>query len=205
LIEFKESSIPETALVVMDSRFYRGQIYWSLQGRPFIEASQFGEIMTQQDQLPGATNTRDVYYVECVPEDCGWGSISGQPEFNASMEALTEAFATQGSLVDTISAPTPGQSYYPFISSEKKMPFVKIYRTRIPMKDAVMVFANQPKNWFLYNIGYPVPEQEFDAYTADGAASWILDRIAHFIVWIAVICAFLSLIWVGAESLRRNN
>lgn len=205
LIEFKESSIPENTLVVMDSRFYRGQIYWSLQGRSFIEASQFAEIMSQQDQLPGATNTRDIYYVECVPEDCGWGSISSQPDFNASMEYLTEAFATQGSLVDTISAPTPGQSYYPFISSEKKMPFVKVYRARIPMKDAVLIFANQPKNWFLYNIGYPVPQQEFDAYTVDGAASWILDRLAHFMVWISVICAFISLMWVGFQALRRHN
>ncbi|MBI3334437.1 glycosyltransferase family 39 protein [Candidatus Pacearchaeota archaeon] len=195
LIEFREASIPDDALVVADSRIYRGQIYWALQGRASMEAAQFLEVVNNQDQIPGTVIQQKLFYVECVSEDCGWGTIHEQPELNQTMEELAEWMKEQGKEISVLSEPLPDRPYYPLISKGMKEVY-RIYEVDMHMKSSIYQYANQPKSWFLYTIGYPEPEKEFDAYETHSAFGSLLNLIAHCIVWIAVLCAVLSIILV---------
>ena len=64
------------------------------------------------------------------------------------------------------------------------------------MKAQVMLMASQPRNWFLYNVGYEPKESAFDYYNTKGGLDSLLDKLAHLIVFVAVVLAFLSPFYV---------
>jgi hypothetical protein len=103
MIDFKEDNIGKGDLIVGDSRIYRGRINWAFQGRPYLEGSDFINVLNNREEIEGSEVNTDVYYYECVVDDCGWGTVASQKEFNASMESLSEIFRGNGELVGEIS------------------------------------------------------------------------------------------------------
>lgn len=195
-IDFKNSDIPKNSLIVSDSRIYRGNIHWISQGRPYLEGVEFVQLINAQDQFPGDIIPIDIYYIECVVDDCGWGTIKDQPEFNESMESLTDFFKQNGQLVKAISEPDRYKPYYSLILKENKNVMINIYNLKIQMKNSVLEIAKQPKKWFLYDIGYLPKEKQFDYYETSGFFAVLLDKIAHWIVLIALVLALLSPLYV---------
>ncbi|PIN93062.1 hypothetical protein COU54_04465 [Candidatus Pacearchaeota archaeon CG10_big_fil_rev_8_21_14_0_10_31_24] len=193
MIDFKDKNIPQDALVVVDSRIYRGQMNWMFQNRRYLDAAEFLNVINNQDKLPGNNTVQvNVYYIECVYDDCGWGTINGQPELNKTMDDFALAFQNQGSLIKTIQEPNRKQSYYPIISSNNKVDALNVYHSTFTLKNSVFNIADLPKNWFAYYIGYPEPSQEFDYYTTYSSLDSALDKIAHWVVILALILAVLS-------------
>ena len=96
MIEFKDESIPQNSLIIGDSRIYRGQINWAFQGRPYLEGTDFINALNNIDKLPGKEISIETYFFECIPDDCGWGTVKDQPEFNQSMESIVELFKQKG-------------------------------------------------------------------------------------------------------------
>lgn len=193
-IDFKEN-IPENSLVIGDSRIYRGQIHWVLHGMPYLEGSEFIQVLKQQNELPGEYVSMKIYYIECVKDDCGWGGIENQPEFNASMETLTNFFKSQGVLIKSINEPDRFKSFYPLQEKNIVRTF-NIYSADVQLKSATLILAKQPKKWFLYEIGHMPKEEQFDYYLPRNLFDKILDKLAHLIVATALIFAFISIIFV---------
>jgi len=194
MMEFKEEKIPEGSLIIGDSRIYRGEINWAFHGRPYLEGSEFMQILGQQDQALGEPRQINVYYFECVIDDCGWGTVKDQPEFNASMEALTDLFKQNEQLIKQIKEPDKSQNYQIF-SSAKKVNTINIYQMTISLKGLVIEHASRPKQWFLYTIGYEPKEGQFDYYETFGLGA-LLDKVAHWIAKLAAILAFISPLYV---------
>ncbi len=195
IMEFKENNIPKNALIIADSRIYRGRINWAFQGRPYLEASDFINLLTQKDKLPGKDISADIYFFECVKDDCGWGTIKDQPGLNSSMESIVDLFKVNGKLEASISEPLEDKTFYPIIGGEKEK-VINVYSGKMTIKDSVLVLASQSKSWFLYDIGYQPIEKQFDYYKPEGFIDITLDKIAHVVVWLAVILAFLSPIFL---------
>jgi 4-amino-4-deoxy-L-arabinose transferase-like glycosyltransferase len=191
MIEFKNDNIEKKDLIVGDSRIYRGQINWAFQGRPYLEGSDFINVINSQEQVPGNTIPVDVYYFECVLDDCGWGTVKNQPEFNKSMESLTDFFKEKGQLVKTIKQPIEKKPFYPLFSTSKE-DVINVYKVTLNIKEAVLIVADQPKQWFLYDTGYKPKEKQFDYFEAHGFFDKLLNKLAHWIVLIAVVLAFIS-------------
>src|SRR3989344_8097731 len=194
VIEFKESNIPKSSLIIMDSRIYRGRINWMSQGRPYLEGTEFLSIIGQQDKLLGKTALFDIYYFECIPGDCGWGTINNQPEFNKTMADLTDFFKKNGKLIKTIEEPEE-RPYYPILKGSKTK-IINIYNAKISAKESILTLADQPKSWFLYSIGYRPSKDQFDYYEPNNIFDKLLDKIAHLIVLISLILTFLSPLYV---------
>ncbi len=199
LMAFKDNSIPQNALVLADSRMYRGQIHWTLQGRTYAEAALLSQIVDASQKSGGAVPT-ETYFIECAVDDCGWGTVKDQPEFNSSMEKIVEIFSTQGILKKEILSTSFEHSYFPFISNPETVHF-KIYKATIPINPALYPSLEKNKEWFLYPIGYDesisIP---FDKYYPATPLDSLIDLIAHFIQYIAIFLAFIlaiiSLIWL---------
>ncbi len=191
IIDFRDKAINNIDLIVSDGRIYRGETFWGFYGKPFLEATVFLQLMNDQSKLPGKNITEQVYFVECVYDDCGWGTIKDQPEFNASMESLTDFFKKNGQLVDTIYEPNRENPYLPPLYG-KKAEAVRIYKLALPMKSSIVEFAAQPKNWFMYDIGYEPKEKQFDYYYPTTFFQYLLDLLAHLIVKLSLILAIIS-------------
>ena len=196
MIEFKDESIPQNSLIIGDSRIYRGQINWAFQGRPYLEGTDFINALNNIDKLPGKEISIETYFFECIPDDCGWGTVKNQPEFNQSMESLVDFFKENGQLVKKISMPKEREPYYPIFTEENRDEVINIYKTDIKIKESVLALASQPKEWFLYNIGFLPKEKQFDYYETSNIFDKSLDRIAHWIVLLSLILSFISPIYI---------
>jgi len=195
MIEFKEENIPQNALIVGDSRFYRGRINWVFQGRPYLEGTDFINLLNSQEQMPGQTVSVETYFYECVIDDCGWGTIKDQPEFNASMESLVDVFKANGQVVKEIKEPERDKTYYPLIKGEKTT-IVKVYKSQAQIKQQVLELASQPKKWFLYDIGFLPRENQFDYYRVSGIFDTLLDKLARLIVKLSLILTILGPVFI---------
>ena len=130
---------------------YRGRINWAFQERPYLEGSDFIAINEKQEELPGNPISVEVFYFECIIDDCGWGTVKDQPDFNASMESLTDFFKQNAQLVATLKETRDTESYFPLSSDDKKIEVINIYKANLQIKDSIVAYADQPKNWFLYS------------------------------------------------------
>lgn len=204
VIDFKESNIPKNSLVIADSRIYRGQIHWILRGRPYLEGSDFVQVLNQQEEIPGEYTSFDVYYVECATDDCGWGTIAEQPEFNATMEGLTEFFKTEGKLIKEIYEPNREEKYYP-LQEKNKINIFNIYSGKLQLKMPVLEIARQPKEWFLYTIGYQPKEKQFDYYSSIGFPNTLLYQTARIVVWLSLILSLISIIYLIYILAKRQD
>lgn len=204
LMSFKESAIPEKAFILADSRMYRGQIHWTLQGRVYTEASFLGQIIEASEKSGGAVPT-ETYFIECAVDDCGWGTIKDQPDFNASMEKIVDLFKSQGSLQKQILSTSFEQSYFPFVSDPKTVHF-NIYKATIPINPGIYPSLESSKVWFLYPIRYDesisIP---FDKYNLNTPLDSLIDLIAHLIQYAAVLFTFLSVLLVFAWLIQFES
>ncbi|MBM3233204.1 glycosyltransferase family 39 protein [Candidatus Pacearchaeota archaeon] len=191
LMNYKEQSIPDKAFVFADSRIYRGQIHWALNGKTYAEAAYLPQIV-EASQKSGRAVQTETYFIECAVDDCGWGTIKDQPQFNQSMENIVEIFSTQGKLQKEILSTSFEPSYFPGISKPKTVHF-KVYKTTIPIDPSISHSLDSSKVWFLYPIGYDediaIP---FDKYYVDNPLDSLIDLIAHAIQYLAIILAFIT-------------
>jgi hypothetical protein len=124
LVSYKMENMGDNDLVVFDSRIFRGQGTWYFVDKHYLETNHIQQLMNSQEQFPGGYSQIPTYFIECVPDDCGWGTIKDQPEFNKTMEEIVSAFKNQSQLVATI---YDKKYVFPF-SIEEREEF-KVYRT----------------------------------------------------------------------------
>ena len=120
------------------------------------------------------------------------------------MESLINLLKTDGKLIKTISTPVEGKTYYPIIGGERE-DLINIYQTKITIKDSVIRLASQPKNWFLYDVGYQPVEKQFDYYKAEGLIDKSVDKLAHLVVTISLIIVFFSIFYTFYLAFKDEN
>lgn len=205
LIGFK-SSIPNNALVVVDSRIYRLDIHWFFAGTHYVEGSQFIPI-AQQLIKQGPGQPIEVYYIECVTDDCGWGTVAKQPEFNKSMEQLTEFFANRSVSQQNFDGPI-GNKYYSVFSGEKQIRY-RAYKTTLTLNPAILDAVDKTHVWFLYPLGYdrsiaPI----FDDYVVYPGIDTIIDYFAWLVLYFELVASYVLLlyaIYVFVDEEKENS
>lgn len=191
MIDFKENSIPKNALIVSDNRMYTGRTNWAFHGRPYLSGTDFIGLLNAQDEIPGNATKVELYFFECLLDDCGWGTIKDQPELNKTMEDLANSFKQIGGPLETFKEPVRSKAYYPFLIGEKEK-VVAVYKADLMIKEEVLFLADQPKNWWLYDIGFLPKGRQFDYYDVYGFFDSFLNKLAHWIVTLALVLAFIS-------------
>jgi len=180
MMDYTEN-IEDNALVVVDSRVYRGRIAWIFNDKHYLEALHLENLFLDMEQLPGERVNLPTYFIECVTDDCGWGSIANQPEFNQSMENIVKLF-------NNITTPIKD------IENQYGDKYFRIYKTELPIKYSALGLADLTHSWFFYPVRYQA-ETWFDKYETHGAFDSLLDLIAHLILYIAILIAILSIFY----------
>ncbi|MEK6883048.1 MAG: hypothetical protein AABY22_25715, partial [Nanoarchaeota archaeon] len=194
LIAEKSLKINENAFVVYDARIFRGIAYWIFHDRNFIESSLLSQVMEESKKYGDQQINSEVYFIECVIDDCGWGTIKNQPDFNKSVEDLIQKFKNISSVVAEISGPGYGSnSYFPGISTKENILRYRIYKTQTILPVAVFPLARSTHNFLLYPIGYdrsfgPL----FDDYEINGFFDKSLHNLALYILYASLILSLLS-------------
>ena len=190
VIEFKKDKIDDNSLVIVDSRVYRGRIVLAFNDKHYLEANYLNNLLQDQDKLQGEFTSLNTYFIECVTDDCGWGTVNDQPEFNKSMEDIVTFFKNNSKFLTTIK-----NSY--------KDDYFNVYNTNLRLKEGSLQLADSSHSWFYYPVRYKW--ESFDDYKTKNFFDKFLDLIAHFILYLEIIIALSSIIVTFYILIKNEN
>jgi len=188
--DFAIHNIDSKDIVIADGRIYRGRIMWMFIDKHYLESSYFSELMNLNQNIGGVDESHTLWFIECVPDDCGWGTIKDQPDFNKASEDIVSLFKEHAQVVDEL---TGGGS--PVI--EKGKPYFRIYKAQIGIKPKTIQAIDETHSFFFYPANYKPVEQAFDWYKTTGFKDTGLFIIAKVIIWASILFAFFSIIWLA--------
>ncbi len=201
LMDFKEKNIEDYSLVVADGRIYRGTFTWALNDKYYLESNYLSEILNNQDKLPGEVVDIPVYYIECVVDDCGWGTIKDQPEFNKTMEDITSFFKLKSIEVKTIKNKDNSKYYFPFFKQNKGEDYYRIYKTTFRLKSTTLDFAYSTHKWWLYPVGY---DERISPIYDNYNKYQFLHKFARLIQYMAITLIIISIISLLVILVKRE-
>ncbi len=189
--DYAIENIDAKTLVILDSRIYRGTNAWAFSDKHYAESSYLAQILDNADTTSPRIPVRTLF-VECVTDDCGWGTVKDQPDFNRSVEDIVEAFKNA-------SAPpivfTGGGSIYGIRDSEiTGNPHFRVYEVILPLKNGVLQAVDVTHSHFFYHIPRDEnPEQAFDYYKVQGGIDSLVNLFAYCFLYLFILLAVVSL------------
>ncbi|PIN77164.1 hypothetical protein COV15_02890 [Candidatus Woesearchaeota archaeon CG10_big_fil_rev_8_21_14_0_10_34_12] len=176
--EYAVMNMDKNSLVIADARIYRGRIAWLFNDFHYLESTYTDQIFSLNQNLSGNDVLTKVYFVECVVDDCGWGTITAGP-LNDSSESIVQPFSS----INPEKIILGGGGY----DEETGKPYFKIYSTVIPLKPQILSIADSTHDWFYYPVNYLPKEKIFDNYQVNGT----LDNLIYLIAWIITISSIV--------------
>lgn len=167
------SRIPANALVVADYRIYRGRFAWALNDKHYLESSL-------QDLIPKLRNQSaslfPVYFVECVPGDCGWAK--DMPPSNWFVDYLKANLTTKKVAV-----------FY-----DSQGPAYAVYETPSPVRldSRVLAIADSTHTFYFYPVAEWGRLDYKESYTPKETLDVVLNGAAYALVMAAVLAALLT-------------
>jgi len=188
-------NLHEKDIIVADARIYRGRIAWMFNDKPYIESSLFPQIFSTNQNLSGQPISSTVYFVECVPDDCGWGTIKDQPEFNQSTEQFFD-YIKNNSIKEKIFLGGGGYD------AQKDYPYFIVYKTTINIHPQIYSYIYQTHDWFYYPVRW-AKNDWYDKYYPEGTLQFLLNSAGKLFLWIAILLALLSPILLIRELIKE--
>jgi len=210
LINYKISNIEPDSFVIVDGRIFRGIDYWMFNDRNFIESGIFNQALQEANKY-GNLVDMNVYFVECAIDDCGWGTIKDQPEFNKSTEDLLAFFANSSEVTVEISGPGYQDGFYiPFLSKPENITRFRVYKTVAKLPASILPIAKSTHNYLLYPIGYDRSFGAlFDDYKTYNPMDSLLNNFGRYLLYLGIVlsilsCLFLLYIFVIEEKTKES-
>lgn len=183
--------IDQNTLVLVDSRIYTGTYVWALQNTKYIDASHLSKLMEISNSTGNSASIKTIF-VECVSDDCGWGTIKDQPELNASMEMLVSQFRSISQVTDINGGGSITGIRGAEIAGE---PALRIYKASVKLDPLVLQLVDQTHSHFFYHIPRDAdPKNAFDYYPVRGMVDNLLNSIAYAILYAFIGIAILSML-----------
>ena len=195
--EFAIDNIQEQDIVVADTRIYRGRIAWMFNDKAYIEASYLPQLLSMNQNLTGDQRSMTLYFIECVPDDCGWGTIGSQPELNQTMESMVSFFKNNPHEEVVING---GGGY----DEEVGAPYFKVYKVTVTLSPRLYPLIYDTHEWFYYPVRWAKPDW-YDKYIPRGILQISLHALGKLMLWIAVILALLSPVFLIREYIRAEK
>jgi hypothetical protein len=210
LINYKISEIPDKALIIYDDRIYNCFAGWLFNDRYYIPISALNTFL-EYNSKSSATESVPVYIVECATDDCGWGSISKNPELNKSIETFFSSLQNQSiKVIHTSKEKLTGPSYYnPLISASPELSdYYRVYKTYMNIDLNLAKQFKAQYSYFLYPLRYANPNDatfKNFIYIPQGLFESSINSLAWLIFYIDLLLSFIAMIFIVYEALNQKN
>jgi len=195
--EYAMEKMDKNSIVVADSRIYRGRITWMFNDFHYLESSYFPTILSLNNNLTGQNTNVKVYFIECVPDDCGWGTIKSQPEFNASTEQMFDYVKQNSKKLETVYG---GGGY----DDATGAPYFVVYEANAAFKPQVFNLVDSTHDWFYYPLNYLPKEKIFDTYEVVGPLDNVIYKFAWLVIIVSIILALLMPLKVIRDLIKMK-
>ena len=183
-------SIGNDNLVIVDQRIYRGRTAFMFNDKAYVESENLNSILSQlNEKYPGMEKAIKTYFIECIPDDCGWGTIATQPDLNQSVEGMVDFFKNNSKSEKIIyGGGSPGE--------KKGAPYFGVYETTLNLNPFILDAVKQTHAHYFYPVGWQ--GEIYDKYQIHNAMDQVLNGFGFFIFYITIALEVLSplvIIW----------
>lgn len=195
-------------LIVFDPRIYTSQSYFLATPNNFMNLIDFINLYNQHEKIPtNAKTSVQVFFVECVPEDCGWGTIKDQPDLNKTTEEIFKQLSSSLQTVQIINSKNyAGNEFFGGDNIET----YKIYKGQFQLNYPLVEKVNEGNGFYFVPYLYKDMSSYIYKYDLNTLSQHILDFSAHLVlkisVFLAILVFFLPLFLLanGGDSERKN-
>lgn len=183
------NNLEQNSLIVVDGRVFRGRTAFIFNDRYYLEASYLPQFLNQFSSNSSNKVKIRTYFIECATDDCGWGNIKNQPEFNKSMEDIVEKFEKVSVEKKIIYS---GKEE----NAKKGQPYFKIYETAIDIDSRALEATKQTHVHYFYPVNWK--GEIYDKYNIKNSSGEILNAFGFLIFYLTILLEILSpfvLIW----------
>ena len=192
LKSFINEKVSSEDLIVIDSRIYAARNFWLATPHAFLFSDQFPQVFESSKNLaPANLQQTKVFVVECVIEDCGWGWVQSNLEFNKSNEDVINILAQNGLLVKKISAPV--HTWHEILSSGKETEIYKVHFLTLNLPKDLSEKSKDAQTFYFTPYLYQNRENYLFDYKTDSIGK-IVEKISIWIIYLAMI---LTLVLMG--------
>lgn len=197
---FAVESIGSDNLVIVDQRVYRGRTAFMFNDKAYVESENINMILSQLDEkYPGMKKAIKTYFVECIPDDCGWGTIAAQPGLNQSVENMVIFFENNSQRESIIyGGGSPGE--------KSGIPYFRVYETTLNINPFIIDAVKQTHSHYFYPVGWE--GEVYDRYSIHNGTDEALNNLGFFIFYITIVLEAVSplaLIWLFRRREEKNN
>ena len=194
LKSYINQNVGDNDLILLDPRIYSAKGFWLATDNHFLLLSEFPAFYDYQTNITPEQNTpTDIYIVECVIDDCGWGWVHTNQELNASSEAILNTFRENAGEVKSIES-------YDYTGNElvkvkeKKVKYM-VYKMTLMLNPELVKYTNRVHQFYFTPYLYENMEQYVYSYETRGMER-LLEKISLGIIYLSIILAILSFLAV---------
>lgn len=191
MVDLREEAkkIEDNALVIVDSRIYRGNIAWNFHDKHYVESQYFPQVHQMLNDQNLSKVAAPVYFVECIQDDCGWGrGIKENQQVQELNEGLVALFS-EGA-IEVIDVPGKQYSF-------------KIYKTMMMVPPEVYDTIEGTHQFLFYSVGWKDMTQNYDYYEISSPTYQGLDYLGKIIFYLMLGLSLASL-YLVFKLLRKN-
>ncbi|MEK6848571.1 MAG: hypothetical protein AABX65_02980, partial [Nanoarchaeota archaeon] len=188
LKSYINSEVKEGSIIIFDPRFYTAQGYWISTPRDIGNFLLLAQLSSMDSQTIDK-QIHNIYFIECLSDDCGWGTISQQPELNQTAEFLFEQVKNQSKPIKVISSTK--YSGNELLSPRKTEDNFAIYKLQLLWSSNLVSTLKRANVFYFAPYLYKDMSAYFYNYEKHSALDRILEKFAKLILYLSIILAIL--------------
>ena len=192
LKSFINEETTDNDLLIFDTRIYTARSMWLATDKPYLTFDQAVPFL-EQVSAQGQTNqpAHEVYFIECVVEDCGWGWVANDQRVNSSSEEFLQAIAGNVDLKK--------------IAFSSESPYYKVYSTSLRFPSTALTQIRAAQSFYFAPYLYLNMDNYLFNYKTVDPFSKMLDSVSKFIILIAMILAIISVFSIPIKLIEENG
>jgi len=191
LKSYINKNVKDSNLIIFDSRIYTARTFWLATPKHLIDTANFLDIYKMNVNLSDSyKQPTEIYVIECVKDDCGWGWVSKDQKFNESIEYIISELTK-----NTKPAATIYENIYSgneLLSKKEKKAEYNIY------KITLLLYPGTPEQIDMINSFYfaPYMYKNMDDFVFKYQLTYLTDKLlnklSYLIILLAIALAILS-------------
>lgn len=193
LKSFINNNVKPNDLIVFDPRIYTAQAFWLGTPNNFVILPDFVKMYEYNVNISDEyKDPVKIYFIECASDDCGWGTIASQQEFNQSVESLLSQIKGEDSPVAVISDPKHKGNV--FLTEASEIEQFKVYEKTANFNPSIIEQAYKFDNFYFVSYLYKDMSNYAFNYKTDTFIDRTLHKTSYLIIIFSIILAYLSFI-----------
>jgi len=202
LKEFISETVKDKDLLIFDNRIYTSKIFWFAIPHHFTTIDQFNQIYGLNKNPSSSPLLTKVHFIECMIDDCGWGWIHENKEFNQSIENLFSNIRVEDPFPKIIKSREAVTHEFKSPGTEREV--YRIYTLTLPIEQRVYSQIDKSNKFYFVSYLYLNEEDSPFHYSNSGFLKQI-ELFGLYFLYLSLLLPFYLLYLLLKETFFTEN